>query len=127
MRCIMGDIDGGPEATQFMHLIFTHFRSRMDAPPLLTDEQLQRLTMPVLLMAGANDNLFDSQKTIARLQRLVEGADARLLPGASHALINVAAMVVPFLAGAMRSPERLVREASQVSAGPRASAACSPD
>jgi len=101
MRCIMGDSDGGPEATQFMHLIFTHFRSRMDAPPLLTDGQLQRLTMPVLLMAGASDNLFDSQKTIARLQRLVEGADTRLLPGASHALINVAAMVVPFLAGGL--------------------------
>ncbi|MBN1630296.1 MAG: alpha/beta fold hydrolase [Thermoleophilia bacterium] len=100
MRCIMGDCDGGPEAADFMDLIFTHFRSRTDAPPLLTDEQLRRLTMPVLLMAGASDNLFDSPKTIARLERLVEGADARLLPGASHALINVAPMVTPFLAAA---------------------------
>lgn len=101
VRCIMGDLDGGPEAREFMDLVFTHFRSRMDAPPLLTDEQLRRLTMPTLLMAGAKDNLFDSKKTVARLQSLVEGADTRLLPEAGHALIKVAASVVPFLTRAV--------------------------
>lgn len=103
-RSVMGGGQIPQEATDFMNLIFTHFRSRMDAQPLITDAALRRLTMPVLLMAGTRDAIFDSSKTVARFERLVEGADVRLLPGEGHALIDVAETLVPFYMKTMADP-----------------------
>jgi pimeloyl-ACP methyl ester carboxylesterase len=99
-RTIMGDGEMHPTAVEFMELVFTHFRSRMDALPLLTDADLRRLIMPVLLMVGAKDKLFDGVKIAARFRRLVQEADVRLLPDAGHTLVAVASEVAPFLAGA---------------------------
>lgn len=99
-RNVMAGCDMPEVAAEFMSLIYTHFRSRMDPQPLVTDAALQRLTMPVLLMAGTSDAIFDSAKTVARFERSVKGADIRLLPGVGHALIDVAAELVPFLATA---------------------------
>lgn len=96
-RVVMGDSEVPETAVDYMNLIFTHFRSRMDAQPLLSDAELRRLSMPVLLMVGAKDALFDSDKTASRLRRLVERVDVRLLPDTGHAIINVAATVGPFL------------------------------
>lgn len=96
-RRVMGDSGAPAVAEEYMHLIYTHFRSRMDAQPLLTDAQLRSLAMPVWLMTGARDSIFDSAKTVARFRRLVEGVEVRQLPGAGHALINVSAEMAPFL------------------------------
>lgn len=96
VRYIMDD-EGVPEvAMDYMDLIFTHFRSRMDPQPLLTDAELRRLNMPVLLAAGGRDKLFDSAKTVVRFERLVADADVRVLPEAGHALVNVARELIPF-------------------------------
>ena len=84
-------------ARDYMNLIFTHFRSRMDPLPLLTDAELRDLTMPVLLLTGARDAVFDSEKTVARFEQLVDEAQVRLLPTAGHALVNLAPIVLRFL------------------------------
>ena len=55
-------------------------------------------------MAGSKDAVFDSAKTIARSGKLVEQADIRLLPAAGHALVNVAATLMPFLVEAAAGP-----------------------
>ncbi len=100
-RLVLGDSEVPEVAREYMALIYTHFRSRVDAQPLLTDGQLEALAMPALLLVGARDALFDSGKTAARFQQLVKGADVRMLPEAGHALINVAGKMVPFLAEAI--------------------------
>lgn len=100
VRYVMGDGGVPDEAMAYMDLIFTHYRPRVDALPLLTDAELRGLSMPVLLMAGAEDAIFDAVKMVDRIVRLVDGVDARLLPDAGHALINVAPTITPFLMGA---------------------------
>jgi alpha-beta hydrolase superfamily lysophospholipase len=60
--------------------------------------------MPVLLVVGARDTVFDSKKTAARFERLVEDVDVRMFPAAGHALINVAPVVAPFLVEAAADP-----------------------
>lgn len=98
---VTGDSGMPQVALDYMNLIYTHFRSRREPLPAISDEELRGLTMPVLLMAGSRDVVFDSAKTVARVERLVPGAEVRILPLAGHALINVTPVVVPFLLGAV--------------------------
>ena len=101
---IMGD-EGMPQvAIDYMTLIFTHFRSRMDPQPLLTDGQLRGLSMPVLLIAGGRDTIFDGEKIVERVKRLIDKAEIRLLPTTGHALIHVASLASPFFLSATPAP-----------------------
>jgi len=86
-----------PGALAFMNLIMTHFRARIGALPIFTDEELKRLTMPTLLVAGARDAILPSAKIAARLKALAPHATVRLLPEAGHALVNLTAEIIPFL------------------------------
>ena len=79
-----------PEAAHFMDVIMTHFRARIGAQPMFTDDELRRLTMPVLLIGGARDAILPSEKTAARLSSLLPHLEAHLLPEAGHALIDQA-------------------------------------
>jgi pimeloyl-ACP methyl ester carboxylesterase len=87
------------ETVVFMDAIMAGFNPRYGTPPLLTDDELRRLTMPTLLIAGARDALLPSHKTAARMRRLVPDLSVNILPEAGHALNNVAAEVMPFLIG----------------------------
>jgi len=63
-----------------------------------SDEELRRLNMPTLLIVGAQDILLPSEKTAARLGRLLPRLTAHVLPDHGHVLINLTDQVVPFLA-----------------------------
>ena len=81
-----------------MLLLMTHFKARVGVLPLFTNAELQRLTMPVLLLMGTHDALRDAQKIVSRLQRMAPQLTAIILPGAGHALVNTTVQVLPFLA-----------------------------
>ena len=59
VRCVMGDCEVHPVAITFSKLIYNSFRSRIDPQPLLSDEALRSLTMPVFVMAVEKDPLFE--------------------------------------------------------------------
>jgi len=80
-RTIFGNQPVHPDALAFMNLIMTHFRPRMGDLPMFTDEELKRLTMPTLLIAGSQDAVLPSEKTAARLKRHLPDFTARLLAG----------------------------------------------
>ena len=103
VRCVMGDCEVHPVAITFSRLIYNNFRSRIDPQPLLTDDALAALTMPVLVLAGEKDPLFEGAKTTARFRRSVPSAEVRLVPGAGHALVGVAAEVIEFLESARKT------------------------
>lgn len=86
-----------PEALVFMDLMLAHLRPRTEPAPLFTDEELQRLTMPVLLVGGDRDAIHDCRALAARLQKLLPRVQTRLLINTGHALVNTASLVVPFL------------------------------
>jgi pimeloyl-ACP methyl ester carboxylesterase len=85
------------DTRRYIQLINANFKPRMQAAPLFTDGELKKLTMPVLLVAGAKDPLVDTPKTAARLRRLLPNVRVDILPEAGHVLANMADRVLPFL------------------------------
>ena len=88
-----------PGAVLFMDVIMRNFRPEVTKPYLFTDEELRRLTMPVLLAVGADDALLDAPKMVARAKALLPGAHIWELPGRGHVLVGMADMIAPFLEG----------------------------
>jgi pimeloyl-ACP methyl ester carboxylesterase len=97
-RITFGNQPIHPAAVAYMNLIMTHFKPRIGALPNFTDAELSRLTMPTLLIVGAQDALYPSAKTAARLERLAPNLTVRMLPEMGHVLHGLSGEIVPFLA-----------------------------
>lgn len=77
--------------------ISRHFKPRLGVLPLFTDDELKRLTMPLLLIGGTKDIMRDLDQIAARLRQHVPDLMVKRLPGAGHALINTQPVVLEFL------------------------------
>ncbi|MHC4708895.1 MAG: alpha/beta fold hydrolase [Planctomycetota bacterium] len=55
-------------------------------PSAYTDEELQRLVTPTLLLIGSNELIYPPQKALARAKRLIPDLQTELIPDAGHAL-----------------------------------------
>lgn len=97
-RIVMGKQPLDPEAVAYMNLIMTHFKPRVGTLPNFTDAELRRLMMPTLVVAGAQDALYPSARTVARLQKLAPNLAAHLLPEAGHVLHGRGEEIAAFLA-----------------------------
>jgi pimeloyl-ACP methyl ester carboxylesterase len=103
-----------PEAmavADFVDLILTHFRPRMDKLPVMSEQALQTLRMPVLAIVGGRDVMLDSADTKRRLEKNVSSAQVVFLPDAGHVLINQTQRVLDFLLRAHANTKN-VRKAS---------------
>jgi pimeloyl-ACP methyl ester carboxylesterase len=94
---IIGESSIPQAAKDFIMLILRNFTPMTDPLPVFTDEQLQRLCMPVLLIVGENDTTIDAEKTASRLKDLVPMAEIHILTGSGHMIANTLDMVIPFL------------------------------
>lgn len=61
-----------------------NFLIDMRIPPLASDEDLRKLTMPTLVIAGDEDLSFPGQKLLDRVQRLVPDAEVELIKSCKH-------------------------------------------
>jgi len=96
-RLVYGDLAIPEEVEAFSTLIMNHYKPRTDAQPLFSDEELKQLIMPTLLVAGAKDCFYVSEKTAARLQTLLPDFQANILPDTGHVLLNTPTQIIPFL------------------------------
>ncbi len=53
-------------------------------PPLATDEELRRLTMPALVLGAADDISFPGEPLVRRFDALVPHADGEVIAGCKH-------------------------------------------
>jgi pimeloyl-ACP methyl ester carboxylesterase len=83
----------------FIALIHEHFRPRMVKLPVISNELLRGLTMPVLAIVGARDVLLDSAGTKRRLEQNAPKAEVILLPDAGHVITGQTERLVQFLDG----------------------------
>ncbi|NWF70317.1 MAG: alpha/beta hydrolase [Chloroflexi bacterium] len=67
-------------------LIFTHYQSNREAPPVFPDETLRRLTMPTLMLIGEHDRIFLAGPSVARARDLLPRGRAELIADAGHLL-----------------------------------------
>ncbi|MGW7572506.1 alpha/beta fold hydrolase [Streptomyces sp. NPDC054765] len=84
-------------ALDHVMLTFKHFKPRTERLPIFPDDALRRLTMPVLLIAGRRDAMFDSEETARRLHRCVPHATVHLLPETGHAILGQTDAILTFL------------------------------
>ncbi|MEN2422574.1 alpha/beta fold hydrolase [Streptomyces rimosus] len=78
-------------------LTFQQFKPRTEQLPVFSDDELHGLDIPLLLIAGTDDTLFDSAGTAQRIQANVPDATVRLLPGVGHAIFGQTDEVLAFL------------------------------
>jgi pimeloyl-ACP methyl ester carboxylesterase len=61
------------------------FQKRWFVPlSVISDTEWQRLTMPILYLAGENDKLYSPQQAVTRLHRVAPQAQCHILPHAGH-------------------------------------------
>jgi pimeloyl-ACP methyl ester carboxylesterase len=89
-------------------VLIRNFRARVGLLPIFSDEQLQRLTMPTLLLGGTKDALRNIENIAARLHAFVPQLEVTILPGAGHAVVNTAGHILSFV-----SPEEAAADANQ--------------
>ncbi len=94
---LLGDQDIPKEALYFMDLILENFNPIKELP-VFTDEDLQRLDMPLLFIGGEDDSIIDTQASAQRLSHLLPSARIHMLPDCGHAVFNSIEYILPFLA-----------------------------
>ncbi len=97
-RIVLG-LDG-PEANPIldeMERTFAHFRPRPANLPRFRDEQLREVDIPVLVIVGERDAMFDSARTAERARATFRRGEVRVLPGVGHGLLNQTVAVREFV------------------------------
>jgi pimeloyl-ACP methyl ester carboxylesterase len=80
-----------------MVLTFAQFRPRRERLPVVSDDALHRLDMPVLVIVGERDALLDSRDTERRVERNVPNATVMFLPGVGHTIVGQTEPILDFL------------------------------
>ncbi|WP_327085496.1 alpha/beta fold hydrolase [Nonomuraea sp. NBC_01738] len=91
------DADRDRQALDAVVLTFTHFNPRREKLPVFTDGALRGLSMPVLVIVGGRDAMFDSRRTARRVRACVPHATVNLLPEVGHAIFGQAEPIAEFL------------------------------
>jgi len=84
---------------EYSSTIMRGFNPRIGGLPVFTDEQVSRLSMPVLFMAGENDVTTHAAKAAKRMKRLVPNAQIDLINGCGHVIYDQAERIQEFLDG----------------------------
>ena len=73
-----------PDWAGYMGDTLRHLQTDLRIPPLATDDELRRLTMPVLVLGAAEDISFPGERLVRRVKELVPHADAEVIPRCKH-------------------------------------------
>ncbi len=96
-RLMFGKEDIPAEAIEVSNLIMDNYHPIMGALRVLTDNELNRLSMPVLYIAGANDVTADTKKAAGRLERCVPDVVINRIPNHGHVIYDAMDQALPFL------------------------------
>jgi pimeloyl-ACP methyl ester carboxylesterase len=81
----------------------SHHVIRAQPLPVFPDKALDKLTMPVLVVVGAKDVVFNSTTIRRRLRTCVDGARLIWLETAGHGLTDQTTAIREFLSSEIRS------------------------
>ncbi len=86
--------DGDPTIGHLLDLMWlgvTHFRmppeTRRVMPRVFSDDELRSLHMPVLLLIGEHEAMYDTSKALARARQHIPNLEAELIPDSRHGMI----------------------------------------
>lgn len=96
-RLVLGSQRVEQRIVAFMDLIQTNFNARIEKEYIFPDDELSRLTMPVLFIGGEQDVIRSTQEIAARLQNIIEDCTIITIPEMGHVLAGLAPRIFPFL------------------------------
>jgi pimeloyl-ACP methyl ester carboxylesterase len=94
-----GEVTLPKEVEEYMNLILWGFNPITEELPVFTDEQLARLTMPLLFVAGKNDAMINTVAAAQRMEKCLPHARVYLQEGVGHMVLNSQEYMIPFLSG----------------------------
>ncbi|MEO0562877.1 MAG: alpha/beta hydrolase [Chloroflexota bacterium] len=72
---------------QLIYLVAQHHRAKPVPPvPILADNELRSIEVPVHIIAGTEDEMFNTRRMLQRARLMPGFATGTLVPGAGHAL-----------------------------------------
>lgn len=87
-----------PEGVEEVVMTITNnFKGRMGILPIFTDEEIGRLTMPVLLLGGDQDVMRDLAAITTRMKQKLPHLFVNVIQGGGHALLNTVQPALKFL------------------------------
>ncbi|MPS64829.1 alpha/beta hydrolase [Chryseobacterium sp.] len=96
-RLVLGSQRMDQKIVAFMDLIQTNFNARIEKEYIFSDDELSRLTMPVLFIGGEQDVIRSTQEIAARLQHIIDDFTIITIPEMGHVLTGLAPRIFPFL------------------------------
>jgi len=85
------------ELLEFQSAASKYFNPVMEAMPVFSDEQIQKITARVQFFGGDHDALIDSVKTGARLKSLLPNSEVHILKDTGHAIMDQFSAIKDFL------------------------------
>jgi pimeloyl-ACP methyl ester carboxylesterase len=113
VRMLFGSQPVPDGVEDILTVIMSQFKPRTGIPPIFSDAELQRLTMPTFLLGGDQDALFDMSKIAARLRQFVPFLDVTIIPGGGHALLNPTGPIMAFLSASCLGGRHQVQRNTQ--------------
>jgi len=83
-------------AMAFTGLINKHFKPRTDELPVFKSEELAQLTMPVMLVFGAKDCIFNADESALLLTGAAPQAEVIIYPDAGHIIVDQSEKMIDF-------------------------------
>lgn len=94
---INGGISIPKERLEYQKLITSVFNARQEVIPLFKDEELEKLTMPCMILLGGKDIMIKSQETKERASKLISHCTINLYSEKGHSLVGMEHMILDFL------------------------------
>lgn len=85
------------EVENIVAVFMNSFKARTGILPIFSDDDLQHLTMPTLLLGGGKDALRDLDRIATRMRKFVTHMQVTIMPEAGHVLLNTTDRVLSFL------------------------------
>ena len=94
----MADGAGMPQViVDFINLILSGFNPISEELPQYSGEEVERLKMPLLMVAGMDDDMLDAPGAAEYLKKHAPQAEIHLLEHTGHMIQNAYAFILPFL------------------------------
>lgn len=96
-KLVYNNLEIEEKVLEFASLIKKYYKPRTDVLPILQDDSLQKIKVPIFYIGGENDCFYDSQKTASRLNSNLENVYCVVLEKTGHVLINQVDKILQFL------------------------------
>lgn len=98
-RMVYGKDQIPQEVIEYVNIISENYSPYTGEVPVFPDSDMNRLTMPVMYIAGEDDKLTNVPKSAGRLKKLLPRPTVYVLKNTGHVIYNVLDKVIPFLQG----------------------------